>query len=98
MEKSVFPESPACFQSGIFSALIFNQAAFFFLRFLAKAGELAFGVLSGSSSACRQFFFQQLSFVQFSIFAAVLHQFFVRAAFDDASVIEDADQVGILHG
>jgi hypothetical protein len=39
-----------------------------------------------------------LTLVERGIFAAAREQFVVRAAFDDASLFEHADEIGVAHG
>src|SRR5258706_10649317 len=48
------------------------------------------------SSRCK-LFFQQLSLVKVLVFAAAGQQFIVRAAFDDAAFIQNANQIRMSH-
>src|SRR2546423_13032384 len=47
---------------------------------------------------CRQLLLQQLPLVEVCVLAARREQLVVRAALDDASLVEDADQIGVAHG
>src|SRR5947207_5163639 len=49
-------------------------------------------------STCRQLLLQQLPLVEVCVLAARREQLVVRAALDDASLVEDADQICIAHG
>ncbi len=45
---------------------------------------------------CRiEFFFEELAFVEVGVVAVEAEEFLVRAAFDDAAFVEDADDVGV---
>src|SRR4051812_18426684 len=58
---------------------------------------MSFGCMSSLSLTGRQFLFEQLALVKGRILAARRDQFVVRAALDDASFVEHADQVSLAH-
>ena len=47
---------------------------------------------------CRQFFFQQLPFIQSCILTPVRQQFIMRSLLDDSSFVQNKNQVGLSHG
>src|SRR6185437_3651137 len=55
-------------------------------------------LLRGNRSFACQLFFEQLSLVQLGVFAALRQQRFVRAALDDAPLLQKNDLVGRLYG
>src|SRR5438105_9087995 len=53
---------------------------------------------AAARSTRRQFLLQQLPLVEVCVLAAGGEQLLVRAALDDAPLVEDADEVGVAHG